>query len=71
MIDSEGILLVLCLWSCIATGLATHYYRQQKTLKKVVIVMGLELVEVAMGEMTLSIVDDRIVRTKTKEKANA
>lgn len=68
---NEELLLILCLWSCIATGLATHYYRQQKTLKKVVIVMGLELVEVAMGEMTLSIVDDRIVRTKVKEKPSA
>ena len=71
MIESyEFVLLVLCLWACVATGMAWHFYKRFEMGKFIIMVLGSELQQIAKGELEVKIVGDRVVRTP-KEKPNA
>lgn len=61
------VLLGLCLWACVATGFAVHFYRRFEMGKLIIIGLGMDLLAVAKGEMDIQIIGDRVVRTP-KEK---
>lgn len=66
----DMVLLVLCLWSCVATGLAIYYFRHYFVLKLVCIALGKELLQVARGDLKIEMVNNEIQRTY-KEKQHA
>ena len=65
----EILLLGLCLWASVATGLAFYYFRHYFVLKLVCIALGKELLQVAMGELEITMVNKEIKRTY-KEKTH-
>lgn len=61
------VLLGLCLWACVATGFAVHFYRRFEMGKLIIYVLGSELKQIAMGELEVKIVGNEVVRTQLKE----
>ena len=59
----EILLLGLCLWASVATGLAWHFYIRQECLKVVCIGLGRDIVEIARGNLTIEITDSEVKRT--------
>lgn len=70
METTELILLGLCLWASVATGLALYYGKRFIACKLVILVLGKELYEIAHGELEVKVVNGEVVRTKLKEKPN-
>lgn len=71
MSEIELLLLGLCLWASIATGLAWHFYKRLEMGKFIILVLGSELQQIAKGELEVKIVGNEVVRTQLKEKPNA
>lgn len=64
----ELLLLGLCLWASVATGLAWHFYRRFEMGKIIIYVLGSELQQIAKGELEVKIVGNEVVRTQLKER---
>lgn len=54
-IDFEVVLLVLCMWASVATGLAVMYYRKAERIEHMLIITMLGLRRVAKGEATIGL----------------
>lgn len=75
----ELILLGLCLWASVATGLAWHFYKRYEMGKIIIYALGNELAQVARGDLEIRIVGNEIIRTykdrtddrREKEVSNA
>ena len=63
MFNSDTLLLVLCLWSCVATGLAFMFWKQNIKLGFAVFVLGKELYQIAHGELEVKVVNGEVKRT--------
>lgn len=59
----ELILLGLCLWASVATGLAFYYWKHFVYCKIVIRALGMDLAQVARGELEIKIVGNEIQRT--------
>lgn len=64
----ELLLLGLCLWASVATGLAWHFYHRYEMGKIIIYVLGSELQQIAKGELEVKIVGNEVVRTQLKER---
>lgn len=60
---NDLILLGLCLWACVATGLALYYFKRYFVLKIVCIGLGKDIVQLARGELHIEITDNEVKRT--------
>ena len=69
METNELILLGLCLWACVATGLAFYYWKHFVFCRVVILSLGSELAQIARGDLEIKIVGNEIIRTY-KEKPN-
>lgn len=69
METNELILLGLCLWACVATGLLIYHVRLVKRMTHVIFVLGKDLYHIAHGDLEIKIVQGEIQRTY-KEKPN-
>ena len=66
----DMVLLLLCLWACVATGTAWHFYTRWVVGRLLIIGLSKDIVMIARGELTLEITDTEVKRTY-KEKQHA
>ena len=55
IIDTEVVLFVLCIWACVATGLAIYYRQKGEKADHILFITMLGLRKVAKGEASVSL----------------
>lgn len=55
VIDTEVVLFVLCIWACVATGLALYYRQKVEKTDHILFITLLGLRKVAKGEASISL----------------